>query len=374
MCVLALACSASAQPADTPQLDDANPEHVRLELELGRYRVIERAGGWPLVPAGPTIGPGASGARVVALAERLAASGDLPQTPSSTSVFDDALEAAVRTFQYRHGLVVDGLVGRRTLAALNTAVERRIEQLEANIERLRNSVPHGDGIHVNIPAFEVRLLRGGETVWRAKAIVGTLDDQTPEFDAGMTHVTLNPTWTVPRRITVEEKLPEMLADPSFFDRGGYRLYDPAGNEVRPADVDWSTMTEDRFPYTLVQMPGPGNALGQVKFVFPNEYSICMHDTPAKALFRAAVRTESHGCVRVDEPLALAAELLAAEEWSTERIREQVASGETLTIVLPEAVPVTIHYRTVSVDGDGVVRFFDDVYERDAAVARAREAL
>jgi len=346
----------------------------RLQKELQQHRALADAGGWPTVPDGPTIRPDAEDSRLVELAGRLAVSGDLPNEDASisTSDYNEILQGAVRRFQARHGLEVDGLVGRKTLRALNVPVEERIDQIRVNLERARRLSDNrsDDFVLVNIAAFKAYLIRGGEKVWTTKVIVGEKGDETPEFRATLVNVVFNPTWTVPFSIASEEMLPKIKQDPSFFEKGGYLLFEPGGNEVDPASVDWSAIGEASFPFTLVQQPGHANQLGRIKFMFPNDYSVCMHDTPAKALFDKAVRAFSHGCIRVDAPDSFAEVLLSAEGWTREQIDSELESDETRTVNLAEPLPILVSYWTAEVDDLGGVHFYDDIYARDAAILKA----
>jgi murein L,D-transpeptidase YcbB/YkuD len=353
---------------------DYGAQHERLQTELQRHRVMADAGGWPIVSDGPTIRPGSEDSRLGALARRLAISGDLLENEISASMpdYNESLQSAVRRFQVRHGLAADALVGRATLRALNVSIEQRIDQIRVNLARARElfESPSDDLVLVNVAAFKVYVIRDGKTVWETRVIVGDKRDKTPVFGSVLKSVVFNPTWTVPYRIASEELLPKIKEDPGFFDKGKYQLFDRAGNRVDPAGIDWPAVGTGNFPFTLVQQPGPANQLGQIKFMFPNEYSVCMHDTPGKSLFAEAARAFSHGCIRVDEPLGLAEVLLADEGWTREQIDTQIESEETRTVVLSEPLPIRLIYRTAEVDDLGRIYFYNDVYERDAALIEA----
>lgn len=349
-------------------------QYQRLQTALQRYRAIADAGGWPEVPDGPTIHPDTEDLRLPALARRLIVSGDLPDSymDASTSEYNETLQDAVRRFQARHGLETDALVGRATLRALNVPVERRIDQIRANLERVQwhPEVENDDLILVNIPAFKAHIIHDGEIVWTTDVIVGDTENKTPVFQSMLKFVVFNPTWTVPHSIASKELLPKIKRDPSFFRRGNYDLLDRSGNIVDPSSVDWSAVSQRSFSFTLVQKPGPANELGRVKFMFPNEYSVCMHDTPAKSLFDRAERAFSHGCIRVAEPLGLAEILLSNEKWTRKQVDSQLDSNETRTVVLAEPLPVHVVYWTAEVDDLGVMHFYDDIYEWDAKVIEA----
>ena len=289
-------------------------EFAALQAELRRYRSLAALGGWPEVAKGPTIRPGDAGPRIAVLAERLAASGDLEHAELVPAYYDEALQSAVRHFQARHGLEPDALVGRATLRALNVSVERRIDQIRVNLERMRSylDVDVEDYVLVNIAAFRATLVHGGRKAWATNVIIGEEEDQTPEIRSDLKTIVFNPTWSVPYSIASEEMLPRIVADPDYFDKHGYQVYDRDGQLVDPADVDWGAYSENNFPFRLVQSPGPANQLGRIKFMVPNPYSICMHDTPARSLFANVNRALSHGCVRIDDPLRFAELVLESE--------------------------------------------------------------
>ncbi|MDH3576978.1 MAG: L,D-transpeptidase family protein [Gammaproteobacteria bacterium] len=352
-------------------ISDLGSQYQRLGAQLQQYRALAEAGGWPEVPDGPTIRPDAEDPRLATLARRLHVSGDIAAAdmPVSTSEYNETLQNAVRRFQARHGLEADALVGRATLRSLNVTVQQRIDQIRVNLERLRwhpDTESH-DLVLVNIPAFKAYVIRDGQIVWTTNVIVGDPENKTPVFQSMLKSVVFNPTWTVPYSIASKEMLPKIKRDPAFFRRGNYELFDRAGNPVDSSSVDWSTVERRTFPFTLVQQPGPANQLGQVKFMIPNDYSVCMHDTPAKSLFASAVRAFSHGCIRIEEPLGLAEVLLGSENWTRKQVDSQVESRETRSIVLAEPLPVHVVYWTAEVDDLGVMHFYDDIYEWDATV-------
>jgi murein L,D-transpeptidase YcbB/YkuD len=300
-----------------------DPAYQRLRSALQQYRALAAGGGWPEVPGGPTIRPASDDPRLTTLARRLSISGDLAdhQTWVESSGYDTVLQTAVRRFQARHGLEVDGLVGQATLRALNVPVEQRIDQIRVNLERARRRFYAGaeDFILVNIAGFKAYVVRDGKTVWTTKVIVGDPEHKTPVFSAALRYVVVNPEWTVPYKIASEELLPEIKQDPDFFTKGNYQLFDVDGGVVDPISVDWNSIRTGDFPFTLVQRPCSANQLGRIKFIFPNEYSVYMHDTPGKFLFTKAKRAFSHGCIRVDAPLGLAEAVLEGEGWSREQI-------------------------------------------------------
>ena len=353
--------SAYAQSNGAPR-----PEIVRLEAALQQYRQIAESGGWPEVPTGPTIEPGSRDHRVPILAQRLQSTGDLLGKRDAWPAYNEDLQAAVTRFQARHGLEPDARVGQATLRALNVTAEQRVQQLAINLERSRQvfKASRRDLLLVNIPAFEAYLVREGNTVWATRVIVGEADAETPVFEAELNQIVLNPTWAVPRSIATQDLLPMIKHDVGFLESGGFKLFTADGTTVSPIAVDWAALHEHNFPFTLVQRAGPQNELGQVKFLFPNPHGVCMHDTPKKPLFSHYSRAYSHGCIRLDQPLELAQQLLKAEGWTRAEIDAQLASERTQPIVLAEPLPIVVTYLTARVDDTGTVLFYRDIYGRD----------
>jgi len=343
----------------------------RFTEALAEYRRIAAAGGWPSVPAGPTLKPGMTDARVPQLAARLAVTGDIdPQAAqATTTAYSGAVVPAVEHFQARHGLAADGALGPGTLAALNVPVEARIEQIRANLERARWVFydPESEFLVVNIAGFKLYLVRRGEVVWRTRVQVGRPYRTTPIFAATMTYLVLNPTWTVPPTILRQDFLPQLRVDPDYLVKRDIDVLDRGGAPVAQDTIDWSSGSS--LQYQLVQRPGPTNALGRVKFMFPNEHFVYLHDTPSKDLFAKESRAFSSGCIRVENPLELAAIVLGAK-WDRARIEALIASGRTQTVFLDKPIAVKLLYWTVEVDATGRVSFFPDVYTRDKALIDA----
>jgi murein L,D-transpeptidase YcbB/YkuD len=350
--------------------------YQQYKAGLARYRQIESEGGWPQLPDGPTIRPGTSDARLPLLAKRLEITGDLAidpeRPPESYTSYGEVLQEGVRRFQDRHGLDVDAIIGRGTLSALNVPVEKRITQLEINLERARWVFDdiEDDFVLVNIAGFRAYVIRDREIVWKTKVQVGKTYHQSPVFRDEMKYVVLNPTWTVPYSIASREMLPKIQQDPDYFAKRDFDVKDRSGKIIDPKSVDWSTLNRRNFAYTLVQRPGPANALGRVKFMFPNAHAVYLHDTPSKYLFGQADRAFSHGCIRVENPFDFAEVLLGSEGWTQERFTEVLDSHETKTVFLPKPLPVLLLYWTAHVDPNGIVHFYNDVYGRDDAVAEA----
>lgn len=340
----------------------------RFKTALAEYRAIQANGGWASVPSGPTLRPGMTDERVPGLAVRLTVTRDLPAASAAPSaLYDETLVAAVQRFQARHGLAADGVVGAGTLAALNVPVAARIDQLRVSLERAREVFydPESDFLVVNVAGFQLYHVRRGEIVWRTRVQVGQPYRQTPIFRAEMTYVVVNPTWTVPPTVFRNDILPAVRRNPAYLASRHIDVFDSGGAAVDPASVDWSGRNP---PYRLVQRPGPDNALGRIKFMFPNEHSVYLHDTPSRDLFSRDSRAFSSGCIRVENPFELVGQLLG--ERRRARVDAVVTSGRTETIFLDKPMTVMLLYWTAEVDGTGRVSFFPDVYQRDQDVIAA----
>lgn len=347
------------------------PEYQAMVAHLGALREIRDRGGWPLIDAGETMRNGDSGVRVRQLIARLRASGDYDG--EAEDAFDSSVDAAVRAFQLRFGLTADGLVGRASLAALNVTTQYRINQLIVNLERWR-WLPETLGdryIIVNIAAFRLDVIEHGEATMSMRVVVGRPYRRTPVFSETIRYLVLNPSWEVPSTIAAQDKLPLIRMNPRYLIEQGYQLLQGWGGDERqidPESVDWSSVTARNFNYRLRQAPGPMNALGRVKFMFPNKFSVYLHDTPARELFAEDARAFSSGCIRLERPLDLA-ELLLGESpaWSRAEIDRAIVAGREQTVSLPRPIPVHLLYWTAWIDDDGILQFRDDIYGRDGAV-------
>lgn len=373
--VLAGAVAAPDIEAYLALLAPADPFYLGLRQALDRYSAIAVAGGWPAIPAGGKLAVGVTDGRVYDLRRRLQISGDLAGDPlmASSNRFDEGLREGVRRFQQRHGLAATGEVNAATLKDLNVPVAVRINQILINLERAR-WLPEDLGdpyVLVNMAAFELDVVQAGKSVLRMAVVVGERDKETPVFSDEISYIEINPYWNVPKSIAYKEKLPQLRRNPYALVGQNIRVFAPGGGAIDPATVDWSTVGAS-FPYRLRQEPGPKNALGRIKFMFPNPYDVYMHDTPSRSLFKRQVRAFSHGCIRVEKPMELAEFLLGAS-WTRTRIQRTIDAGKNVAVALPRPVPVHLVYLTAWVDAAGVLQFRDDLYNRDARLVAALDA-
>ncbi len=358
-------------------LRPADQDYAALRRELARYREIARAGGWREVPSGSVLAPGDSGDRVSAIRSRLVAEGLISASAGADSLrYDESLAGAVHDFQRRYGIASDSLVGPETRRTMNVPAERRVFQIEANLERWR-WLPHAFGsryIVVNVPAFRLQAYEDGEQVMDMAVIVGEEYTATPAFADSMGYLEFYPYWNIPVSIARRSILPLAARDPGYLARNNYeivRTWEAGARPIPASSLSREQLRPGNFPYRLRQAPGPTNALGLVKFMFPNEFAIYLHDTPATELFDRRVRTFSNGCIRVENPVGLARWVLEANGgWDEGRIRSAM-QGPTRRVDLERKVPIFIVYLTTYVQ-DGRIRFRPDVYGRDAPLIEALE--
>jgi len=346
--------------------------YLRLKEGLATYRALAAAGGWPTIPNGAKLEPGSHDDRVPLIRKRLRISGDYEgPKDGGGDYYGKELEKAVRHFQERHGLEVDGRVGKATLVAMNVSAEERVNQIRVNLERMRwvsDKLPK-DYLLVDIAAQRVELHREGREVWQAKAIVGRPDRPTPIFRDRIEYLEFNPTWTVPPTILKEDVVPKARQNPDAVRKKGLEIIDRHGNKVEPEAVDWK-VAANNLPYTFRQPPGPKNALGQVKFMFPNRYSVYLHDTADRHLFGRTNRTLSSGCVRVDKPIELAERVLNDPKWTPDKFTTVFESKKPSSVRLKKPLPVILSYWTAEANEQGQVRFREDFYGYDKPVLGA----
>ncbi|QPC44269.1 L,D-transpeptidase family protein [Kaustia mangrovi] len=370
------------QADDIPEYVDTriapqSANYARLKQALAVYRQIAERGGWPRMPDGPVLKPGMADARIPVLARYLAVTGDLrpelAQSAGADGTYDDTLVAAVKRFQERHGLAVDGVIGAATLEQINVPVDRRIHQMVLNLER-RRWMPEDLGsfyVFVNLADQYLKVVDGEQTVHDAPLVVGKPYHQSPVFSDNMTYIVFNPYWNVPYSIAVNEYLPKLRANPGALQSQNIRVLTGKG-AVNPYAINWSAYSRRKFPFRLRQDPGPKNALGRIKFMFPNPYNVYIHDTPAKSLFSRATRTFSHGCMRVQDPVKLADILLGHDDphWTPERVKAEFARGDNRVVRLKTPIPVHVTYLTAWANKDGSINFRKDVYDRDPRLTAA----
>jgi len=354
------------------------PQQAGYKILLGalaEYRQIAEKGGWPKIDAGATLKPSMSHPRVFQLRERLRKTGDLEsRTSANSELFDSTLEEAVKRFQKRANLEPDGTVGGATLKQLNVSVNKRIHQIQANLERWR-WLPEDLGkkhLRVNIADFRLELFENGKVMRVKDVIVGKPFRKTPVFSGKMSYLIFNPWWETPSSLARLDKLPIFKKDPAAFNRLGFQALDRNGKVVPGNTINWRQYSSNNFPFRLRQKPGAKNALGQVKFMLPNQYNVYLHDTPTRELFDKTRRDFSSGCIRVKEPLDLAEWVLSAQSgWSRNHINEVVDSGTETKVPIPDPIAVHILYNTVIADiASKTIRFVEDIYNRDSKIIAA----
>jgi murein L,D-transpeptidase YcbB/YkuD len=345
-----------------------------LKTYLEKYRLIEENGGWPTITGDKkSYKPGDTSRVISQIKQRLFISGELVFGDTS-QIYTKALEDAVTAFQRTHGLTEDGKVGAGVLKELNIPVHQYIEQIIVNMERCR-WVPYdlkGDYFMINIPEFKLHAYEGSKNVWDMNVVVGKTTNKTVIFNGNLQYIVFNPSWTVTSNIFNKEFLPKLRKNPGYLQNQDMELLKANQPNVLidPYTVDWSHDEKNYHNYVVRQRPGNNNALGKVKFIFPNQYSIYLHDTPAKALFSQASRSFSHGCIRLERPEELAKYLLRDEQgWDDKALNKVYSSNKEQYHQLKKTVPVFIAYFTSWVDKDGNINFRNDIYGHDAKMAK-----
>ena len=380
-------------------LPPQDPAYRRLVERFAAFRSLAAQDIWGApVRKGRTLRPGDRNDRVAAARARLTAMGDLDPNVYDTQIqaatasdgtqvaandvqtdvpvqtfdpthFDEPMVQALQRFQERHGLNLDGVIGPATLKQLNISPRTRAEQIAVNLERMRwmNRDLGDRHILVNLAGFTMAVMENGREAFTSRVVVGKArKHRTPEFSETMTHMVINPTWNVPRSIATKEILPKLRANPNYLANRGMRLI---GADA--STVDWSTVTPGTFPGRIAQRPGRGNALGTVKFMFPNRHAIYLHDTPSKRLFKRDVRAYSHGCVRVEKPHEFAAYLLTGQEAAPmDYFQSVLRRGRERRVDLQDPLQVHLTYRSAWIDEQGIEQFRGDIYGRDKKIANA----
>ncbi len=332
---------------------------------IERYRDIAARGGWGTVP-GERLKLGARSGTVAALRQRLIMTGDLDPAAGSSPVYDSFVEAGVRRFQARHGLNTTGALNSATIASMNVPVETRLRQLELNVVRLRSYAGNLGNryVIVNIPAAIVETVEAGQVVSRHAAGVGKIDRQSPIMNAKITEVNFNPFWTVPASIIRKDLIPKMRKEPTYLTDNKIRIFNGAGQELQPSQVNWNS--DEATRYMFKQDPGGDvNSMGFVRINIPNPHGVYMHDTPSRGIFGDDFRFVSSGCVRVQNVRDYIQWLLAETPgWTREQIDETFRSGQRLDARLAQPVAVYWTYVTAWATPDGLVQFREDIYNRD----------
>ncbi|WP_051630802.1 L,D-transpeptidase family protein [Afifella pfennigii] len=334
-----------------------------MDQAIEWYQGLVDAGGWVQVPADTVLKIGMRHPNVLALRQRLVASGDLRQVTGAGDAFDSYVQAAVMRFQERHGIPADGMVGPSTFAALNVPAHVRLGQLKTNRERI---APMKDAVEryvmVNVPGAQIEVVEGGRVVSRHTAVVGKVDRQTPLLSSRIHEINFNPYWTVPRSIIRKDLIPKMQKQPSYLTDNRIRIFNQQGEEIPPSQVNWNS--DEAVNYMFKQDPGDQNSLGSVRINFHNPHAVFLHDTPSKGLFGSDYRFESSGCVRVMNVRELVAWVLRGNGYTRATVDQAIRSGERLDVKVENPPALFTVYFTAWTTGDGVVHFRDDIYNFD----------
>ncbi|MDV7141629.1 L,D-transpeptidase family protein [Tropicimonas sp. TH_r6] len=349
-------------------------QYTALLAEKMKLEQVLAQGGWGAKLPGASLKPGQSGQSIVALRNRLIAMGYMKRSASQS--YDSKMQKAVQQFQLAHGLNPDGVAGEATIQAINVPAKTRLTSVLVAMERERwTNIPKGKRhILVNIPEFTARIIDSGKESFSTRVVVGknVSNQQTPEFSDVMEFIVINPTWNVPRSIATKEYLPQLKRNPNAVSH--LKLVDSRGRTISRSAVNFSKYTAATFPFALKQPPSQRNALGIVKFMFPNKYNIYLHDTPSKSLFQRDRRAFSHGCVRVGDPKDLAYAILARQTKDPEGFfQSKLNTGVESRVNLEKPIPVHIQYRTAFAKAKGQMNYRDDIYGRDAKIWAAMQA-
>ncbi len=355
------------------QLRPNHPQYAQLRQMLVGYKNLARLGGWPSITKGPTLKPGMIDPRVAEMRSNLQGRGYQGINSEQPDLYDDGLVEVVKHFQTRHGLAVDGVAGPATIAAMSHSVEYRIQQIVTNMERWR-WLPRNLGekhVFVNQAAFNLHIQKNGQITDQRKVIIGKEFHKTPMFSDRIRYAEFNPTWTVPPSIAGRAILPKLRQNPGYLQANDYQLYTswkPDAPAMSPYEIDWNSVNPKKFPYRIVQQPGQKNALGQVKFMFPNKHAVYLHDTSNRELFAKTRRAYSSGCIRVHRPMEFAEKLFETSgNLSRNKIDAILSSKKQTRVNLATPVPVHLTYFTVWVNENGVPNFYEDIYGRDKLV-------
>jgi L,D-transpeptidase YcbB len=352
-----------------PTLSPATAQFTDKAVET--YDAIVARGGWPTVPPVDVLRVGNRHPSVVDLRARLSASGDLDPSAVGNDIYDSYVDAAVRRFQARHGLTIDGVLRGPTLTAMNVPATTRRDQLKVNVGRLKALTTNLGPRYVvaNIPAARVEAIENDVAVSRHTAVAGKPDRASPDINSKIVEINFNPYWTVPASIVRKDLIPRMQDEPDYLTKNHIRIYDTKHAELQPSQINW--YSEDATHYSFKQDSGDFNSLGSIRINFPSQYGVYMHDTPLKNLFGDDFRFHSSGCMRIQNVRQLVAWLLdETKGWSPEEIDKVIKSGEQKNARLKTPVPLHWVYVTAWSASDGVVQFREDIYSRDGLGAPA----
>jgi len=351
--------------------------YLLMKQQLRHYRQLAADEQFSPIPEDVVLHPGDRHRNVATLRKRLKQMSYLASNAPETDVFDGSVQEAVRQLQRDHDLDVDGVVGKQSYQVLNLSFSDKVDRLRINMDRLRwiRQELSDDYIVVNIAGYELYYMRNRQLQWETPVMVGTIDTRTPIFQARLRYLEFNPTWNAPRSLIMRNLFPKFKANPRYAIDKGYKFYDGKGAEVEPLSIDWNAYTARTFPYRVVQMPGPANAMGRVKFMFPNSHAVYLHDTPSRQLFSRNQRAFSAGCIRVKNPLELARVLLDdPSHWSADSIQALVDSGAPQQVVrMQREVDVMLIYWTASPTSGDRIQFHHDIYQLDPAALAALDA-
>ncbi len=346
--------------------------YKNYKKSLKKYRGLVKDGGWPKVSKGETLKKGMTDDRVIEVRKYLAVTQGFPMIDANANVFDEELEKAVIEFQDTYRTAEDGVIGKGTVDLMNTSAEEIVDKIKINMERARWLPPtfDNDFLLVNIAGFYVKRFTNGKEVFYSKVIVGKTNHKTPIFSGEVQYIEMNPTWTLPYSIATKETLPKLKKNPGYLNDKHMIIMDKNGKQLDPNNIDFSQYSSGNFPFILRQTAGPWNALGEVKFIFPNNHSVYLHDTPSRNLFQKKDnRAFSHGCIRLDKKWDLLMNLMG-DPWDMNKINEVLKTGETTRITLKEPINIYILYGTISYGKEGKMYVDKDVYKRDPAVIKA----
>ena len=365
--------SSTVEP-EVKELAPSKQDHYsRLLTALETYRSVSDDFD-PIILPKKSLTIGDTSQEIIKARNRLYELGDYKNTDLSNDTFDEALALAISDFQHRHGLENDGVLGKRTAREINKSAESRAVQLEVNLERAKQISEFGNSryILVNVPEYKLYVIENGKTIYETRVVVGKKKHKTPVITSEISDFVLNPYWNVPTSITKNEIIPKIQEDPQYLVKNDMKIISRQNNRniiVDPEFVDWNNIDLNNAPLRIRQDPGKKNALGRVKFIFPNNHRVYLHDTPSRRLFARNSRAFSHGCVRVENPIEFAEVLLSnSTTWTNEDLHYFAGRDKTKVIKLDNPIPIHITYMTAWADEQGVINFRPDIYKRDSHIA------